>query len=82
MKRKTIWFGIVIVPVIGAALLISARSREGSKGLEVQTAKVSRQEIVQKVNATGRIEPKTQVKISADVSAKIKRLAVVEGQWV
>jgi len=82
MKRKIVWFGIVIVPVIGAALLISARSREGSKGLEVQTAKVSRQEIVQKVNATGRIEPKTQVKISADVSAKIKRLAVVEGQWV
>ena len=82
MKRKALWFGIVIVPVIAAALLVSARSREGSKGLEVQTAKVSRQEIVQKVNATGRIEPKTQVKISADVSAKIKRLAVVEGQWV
>ena len=82
MKRKALWFGIVIVPVIAAALLVSARSREGSKGLEVQTAKVSRQEIIQKVNATGRIEPKTQVKISADVSAKIKRLAVVEGQWV
>src|SRR5262245_28690594 len=82
MKRRTVWIGIAaIVMAIAVALLISARGRD-SKGLEVQTAKVSREEIVQKVNATGRIEPKTQVKISADVSAKIKRLGVVEGQWV
>jgi HlyD family secretion protein len=43
---------------------------------------VSRQEIVQKVSATGKIQPKTQIKISADVSAKIKKLGVVEGEWV
>lgn len=67
--------------VIGVALVIAARGR-GAKGVEVQTARVSRQEIVQKVNATGKIQPKTQIKISADVSAKIKQLGVVEGQWV
>src|SRR5262245_25662363 len=81
MKRRTLWIGIALILVIAVALLIAARGRD-KKGLEVQTAKVSREEIVQKVNATGRIEPKTQVKISADVSAKIKRLGVVEGQWV
>ena len=81
MSRRILWIGIALVPVVAVALLIAARGRD-DKGLEIQTAKVSRQEIVQKVNATGRIEPKTQVKISADVSAKIKRLAVVEGQWV
>jgi HlyD family secretion protein len=81
MKRKALWLGAALVVVIGALSIIAAKSRE-PKGLEVQTAKVSRQEIVQKVNATGKIEPKTQVKISADVSAKIKRLGVVEGQWV
>jgi len=69
------------VVVIGVALVIAARGREG-KGVEVQTARVSRHEIVQKVNATGKIQPKTQIKISADVSAKIKQLGVVEGQWV
>jgi HlyD family secretion protein len=63
------------------AVVIAARGRDG-KGLEVQSARVSRQEIVQKVNATGRIQPKTQIKISADVSAKIRKLGVVEGQWV
>jgi HlyD family secretion protein len=81
MKRRFLWIGAGIVVVAGVAVALVARGRE-NKGLEVQTARVSRQEIVQKVSATGKIQPKTQVKISADVSAKIKRLAVVEGQWV
>ena len=50
--------------------------------LEVQTAKVSLETIIQTVNATGRIQPKTQIRISADVSAKITKLHVKEGQWV
>jgi HlyD family secretion protein len=81
MRRRLIWIVLAIVVVAGALVLVGARMR-GEKGLEVQTARVARQEIVQKVNATGRIQPRTQIKISADVSAKIKRLGVVEGQWV
>ena len=46
-------------------------SRPRRQTLEVQSAKVERQKIVQKVSATGKIQPKTQVEISADVSAKI-----------
>src|SRR4030065_47863 len=75
--------------LIGAGLLlggavVTGMAMRGRKSdtLEVQTAKVSRQKIVQKVAANGKIQPKTQVKISADVSAKIKKLAVVEGQSV
>jgi HlyD family secretion protein len=49
---------------------------------EVQTTIVDRAEIIQKVNATGKIQPDTQIKISADVSAKITRLDVKEGDWV
>jgi len=81
MKRRLLWGGGAVLVIAVVAGVIAARGRE-SKGLEVQTAKVSRQEIVQKVSATGRIQPKTQIKISADVSAKIKKLGVVEGQWV
>jgi HlyD family secretion protein len=81
MKRRVLWVGGALVVVVVVALIIAARGRD-NKGLEVQTAKVSRQEVVQKVNATGKIQPKTQIKISADVSAKIKRLGVVEGQRV
>ena len=82
MKKKWILIGgVALFVIIGSIGLVSMKGR-GPKAPEVQTGKVTRQKIVQKVSGTGKIQPKTQVKISADVSAKIKRLAVVEGQWV
>lgn len=81
MKRKRVLIAagaVVLLAVIGG---VAMKSR-GSKPPEVQTAKVVRQKIVQKVSATGKIQPKTKVDISADVSAKIIKLPVVEGQWV
>ena len=81
MKKKPIWIGAAIVVVGGVVAGVALRGGD-DETLEVQTAKVDRQKIVQKVSATGKIQPKTQVKISADVSAKITKLAVVEGQWV
>lgn len=80
MKRKTLVIGasiLVVVAVSGLTL-----RGHGHKALEVQTAKADRRKIVQRVSANGKIEPKTQVEISADVSAKITELPVVEGQSV
>ena len=81
MKKKPIIIGAAILVVIAAVGLIALRSR-GDKALTVQTAKAGRHRIVQRVSATGKIRPKTSVDISADVSAKILKLPVVEGQWV
>jgi len=81
MKKRILWIGAAVLIVGGVVGAVALRGR-GDKSMEVQTAKAARQKIVQKVSATGKVQPKTQVKISADVSAKIKRLAVVEGQWV
>jgi len=81
MKKKPILIGAAIVVVVGVVSGMTLRGH-GSKAPEVQTSKVARQKIVQKVNATGKIQPKTQVDISADVSAKIIKLPVVEGQSV
>ena len=81
IKRKPLLIGIAALVVV-AAVAGAAMRGHGDKTLEVQAAKVARQKIVQKVSATGKIQPKTQVEISADVSAKITRLSVVEGQWV
>lgn len=81
LKKRFIWVVAALLLLTVVVLGMTMRGR-GTKGVEVQTAKVARQEIVQKVNATGRIQPRTQIKISADVSAKIKRLGVVEGQHV
>ncbi|MFN8178301.1 MAG: efflux RND transporter periplasmic adaptor subunit [bacterium] len=80
-KRRILWVGasLVVVSVLAVGMVVRKRA---DHGLEVQTDKAQKQEIIQKVTATGKIQPRTQVKISADVSAKIKTLAVVEGQWV
>jgi len=81
MKKKLLWIGAPIV-VVGIVIGGMAMRGGGDEALSVQTAKVDRQKIIQKVSATGKIQPTVQVKISADVSAKITRLAVLEGQWV
>lgn len=81
MRRRLIWVGVAVLVVGGAAAFLAAKAR-GPKPAVVQTGKVAYQKIVQKVSATGKIQPRTQIKISADVSAKIKKLGVVEGQWV
>jgi HlyD family secretion protein len=71
------------VPLLLVAGGIGLTARNGKKDLvEVETAAVEPREIVQTVTATGRIQPVTQVNISADVSAKIIRLGVREGDWV
>src|SRR5258706_9629598 len=81
MSKKPLWIGAAIVVVVIVVGGVAMKGR-GHKPMEVQAAKVDRQRIVQKVSATGKIQPKTQVEISADVSAKITKLPVVEGQWV
>jgi HlyD family secretion protein len=80
-KKRIILLAIAIVVIV--LIFITVTKRNGGSGeVAVQTAKVEKQRIVQTVTATGRIQPKTQVKISADVAAKITKLDVKEGDWV
>ena len=80
MNKKVVGIaGGVLIAAVAGAVIFSSGDEEL---LEVQTATVTLETIVQKVNATGRIQPKTQVRISADVSAKIMVLHVEEGDWV
>jgi len=81
MKKKRVWMGagVAAIAIVGGIMAFGGEKEELQ---EVQTARVELQKIIQMVNATGRIQPKTQIKISADVSAKIMVLAVEEGDWV
>lgn len=81
MKKKTIIIAAVAV-IAAAAIAVAVVKARGEKPLEVQTAEAGLKQVVQKVNATGKVQPKTQVKISADVSARIMRLGVKEGDRV
>jgi len=53
-----------------------------SKVESVQLASVRREDVTSRVRAPGKIEPKTQVKISADVPGKVIVLNVKEGDSV
>ena len=81
MKRKTLSVAVAAVAVVAVSAWAMTRGG-GEQALEVETATVKRATIIQKVNATGRIQPKTQIRISADVSARIVALHVEEGDWV
>lgn len=82
MKKRTVIIPIIGVLVVAAAsIAFTLRGHRGDE-LTVQVQPVELRTIVQKVTATGKIQPVTQVNISADVSAKITRLTVKEGEWV
>ncbi len=81
-KKRILLIAIILVVASLAVVTINSMNGSDQASVPVQTDVVKRQKLVQTVNATGRIQPKTQVKISADVSAKIMKLSVKEGDWV
>src|SRR5215467_1654222 len=79
-RRKIIVFsliGLVLAALAGVAFF---RKREAV--ITIQTEKVSRRDITEKVVANGKIQPVLQVKISPEVSGEIIDLPVKEGQSV
>jgi HlyD family secretion protein len=81
MKKKTV--AIIAAAVVGVAIAAGLVVRgRGEKPPEVRTTEASLQRVVERINATGKVQPRTQVKISADVSARIMRLGVKEGDRV
>lgn len=80
-KRKKIWISLVLLLlVIGSVGFYFTKNRQ--KMTEVQLDKVKREQLISKVTASGKIQPKKKVDISASIPGKIVRLAVEEGAHV
>jgi len=79
-KKGLIIFSIIVVAGIGAAVVASLHKKDPP--IPVETEKVVRRNLTEKVVANGKIEPVLQVKISPEVSGEIIELAVKEGQPV
>jgi HlyD family secretion protein len=83
MKKKKLWLWIGLGVVLVLILVgVNIAGQANKKGIAVQLAKVRVEDITSRVRAPGKIEPKTQVKVSADIMGKITRLAVHEGDHV
>ena len=80
MKKGLIAAAVVLV--LGFVVWTSMRGGSRHKGKEVYAEPAQRREIAQVVKATGQVDPRIKVNISAHVIAKISRLFVVEGQEV
>lgn len=80
---KTAKFGIagVIVAVV-AGLAVVAAKKNSTKPVDVRTEAVEARDLVASVTASGQIQPRTKVDVSADVTGKIVRLSVKEGDMV
>lgn len=81
MKRKKLWIILILVILVGASVAFIV-SKNRQKLTEVQVDKVKRQQLISRVTASGKIQPKKKVDISASIPGKIVRLAVEEGDHV
>lgn len=82
MKKKVVLWIVAGVVVVGGLAGASVWNNSRGKAQAVQLAKVRREDITSQVRAPGKIEPKTQVKVSADIIGKIVGLHVKEGDRV
>jgi HlyD family secretion protein len=82
MSKKTKYgiAGAVVLALVAIVALSAANSK--GKGTLVRIEGVSTQDLVASVTASGQVEPRTKVNLSADITGRITRLAVKEGDLV
>ena len=85
MKKKTLLI-IGVIAIVVIVLLVAGKKAGwfGASGnvKEVEFTKIELIQIVEKVSATGKIQPEIEVKLSSEVSGEIIELPIVEGQMV
>ncbi|MEO7501039.1 MAG: efflux RND transporter periplasmic adaptor subunit [Gemmatimonadaceae bacterium] len=80
-KRKKwglIGAGVLVIAIIG----VTAAAKNRNKAAEVRIEPVERRDLVASVTASGQVQPHTKVDLSADITGRIVRLAVKEGDMV
>jgi HlyD family secretion protein len=76
------WFWIVMVLLVAAAGAAAAFARRGEQGTIVTAETIQKRDLDAIVTASGKIEPKKTVNISAQTMGRVTRLAVEEGDRV
>src|ERR687894_297197 len=83
MSRRTkVWVVVGMVVLVVAGLVGFQINRQKNRATEVRLEQVSRRALVSSVTASGKIEAKTSVDISADITGRIIDIAVKEGDLV
>src|SRR2546422_9548204 len=80
-KRNKVLLGGGGAVLLIVLVMVSASAKR-EKGIEVRFEQVGRRDLVAAVTASGKIQPKKKVDISADITGRITRIAVREGDRV
>ena len=83
MNKKIIWGIVVFVVLVGVLVGLKKAGVIGKdEGTEVTVEKVELRTITESVNASGKVYPEIEVKVSPDISGEIVSLFVEEGAKV
>jgi HlyD family secretion protein len=81
-RRMKIGVVVGLVVLVAAGVVAFRINKKKHAGTEVRLEQVSRRDLVSAVTASGKIEAKSAVDISADITGRIIRIAVREGDMV
>ena len=83
MNKKKIWISVSVVILLGLLIGLKKAGIIGKvDGVEVTTEKIQLRTITESVNASGKVYPEVEVKVSPDISGEIVNLFVEEGDKV
>lgn len=83
MNKKLIWIIVILVVVIAVVIGLKKSGVIGKEeGIKVTAEKIIKRTITETVNASGKVYPEIEVKISPDISGEIVELTVNEGDSV
>jgi HlyD family secretion protein len=72
---------VTVVAILAGGLTVAAFKR-GDKAVDVRLEKVQKRDLVAYVTASGQVQPHTKVDVASDVSGRIVKLSVKEGDIV
>jgi HlyD family secretion protein len=83
MTRRMKWgIAAAVLAAIAVGGVFTARQKKANAATEVRFEQVGRKDLVAAVTASGKIEPETKVDVSADVTGRILKIGVKEGDLV
>jgi HlyD family secretion protein len=79
-KGKLAALGVLGIAIVGAGAV--AATKNNKKPVDVRIEAVQARPLVASVTASGQVQPRSKVDVAADISGRIVRLAVKEGEMV
>lgn len=80
LKKKKVWIPLLIILVLIAGYVFSTSGSE--QDIFVDTELVELRDIIQRVNASGKIQPEEAVQITSTITGWITEITVMEGDTV